>query len=88
MSFTFNWAGVQGVRPIEPKDRSQVVRTDAANLGTAVAGFDRLRANREYADMLGGYDEADPRIQQIERQIAELEAQNAQLLKRRAQLAG
>lgn len=87
MSFTFNWAGVH-VNPIQVKDRSQQVREDAGNWGKAVRGYQVSKANDEYAQLLQDYSNGDPRVAEIQSKISALEVQNAELMKKRAELAG
>lgn len=87
MSFTFNWAGVSTPK-IALKDRDQQMRDDASAWGRAVRGYTVNKANDEYANMLDEYSKGDPRIAEIQSKISALEAQNAELMKKRAELAG
>lgn len=58
MGFSFNWAGVN-VPQIQIKDTTQQAYLDAANLGSAVRGFQRMQANREYGDLIKNYREGN-----------------------------
>jgi hypothetical protein len=89
MAFTFNWAGlnvpvIQGGN----RDYQQTIRADAANAGNAVRGYEQKKANWDYAHLLDNYSKGNPRIAEIENEIAQLQAQNAELEKQRAALAG
>lgn len=78
MAFTFNWASGPSVPVIRGGDRSYQdrVRTDAANYGSALRGYETRKANQEYADMLGGNASE---IASIKAEIARLEQRNAEL---------
>lgn len=78
MAFTFNWASGPSVPVIKGGDRSYQdrVRTDAANYGSALRGYETRKANQEYADMLGGNASE---IASIKAEIASLERRNAEL---------
>lgn len=84
MAFTFNWAGLT-IPQIQPKDTMEQARTDAANLGSAIRGFETRKANREYADIINGRDEALARMTEIGKRISQLQARNTEI---RAQLDG
>jgi thiaminase len=58
MAFSFNWAGVN-IPQIQIKDTTQQAYTDAANLGSAVRGYQRMQANREYGDLIKNYREGN-----------------------------
>lgn len=78
MAFTFNWARGQSIPTIKGGDNSyqQTIRNDAANWGSALRGYETLKANQEYADMLGGNVSE---IAAIKAEIAALEKRNAEL---------
>lgn len=84
MAFSFNWAGVT-VPQIQPKDTTEQARTDAANLGSALRGYETRKANREYADIIKGRNEARARMDEIGKRISALQARNQEI---RAQLEG
>lgn len=90
MAFTFNWAGVQGIRDMTPVDRSSTIRTDAANWGNFVRGYEQNKANKEYAEMLEKYNAFDSKAANAE--LAQLMAELSSLKKRqeeiKAQLGG
>lgn len=54
MGFSFNWAGVN-IPQIQIKDTTQQAYLDAANLGSAARGYERMRANKEYGDLIKNY---------------------------------
>lgn len=89
MAFTFNWAGVN-IPTIQggTNNYQQTIRNDASNWGNALRGYEQRKANQEYADMLGQYSNGNPRIAEIEAEIKQLEAQNAELEKQRTALIG
>lgn len=58
MGFSFNWAGVN-VPQIQVKDNWANARVDAANLGAAVRGYERMQANKEYGDLIKNYREGN-----------------------------
>lgn len=58
MAFSFNWAGVS-IPQIQAKDTMQQAYIDAANLGSAVRGYQRMQANREYGDLIKNYREGN-----------------------------
>ena len=58
MGFSFNWAGVN-IPQIQPKDTTQQAYLDAANLGSAVKGYQRMQANKEYGDLIKNYREGN-----------------------------
>lgn len=84
MAFSFNWAGVN-IQPIQPKDTMEQARVDAANLGAAVRGYEVRKANREYADILSGRNDALKKMDEISNRIAQLQRRNEEI---RSQLAG
>lgn len=75
MSFTFNWAGVQGVTPVQVKDRDMTVRSDAAAWGSALRGYERRKADEEYAGIL----DKQRRVNEIKARIQQLESRNAEI---------
>lgn len=89
MAFTFNWAGVN-IPTIQggTNNYQQTIRNDASSWGNALRGYEQRKANQEYADMLGQYSNGNPRIAEIEAEIKQLEAQNAELEKQRTALIG
>lgn len=76
MAFTFNWAGVN-IPTIQggSKDYQQTIRSDAANWGNALKGYERRQADNEYADLLDKRD----RISQIMARISALETRNQEI---------
>lgn len=89
MAFTFNWAGVQGIRDMTPTRQSNV-RTDAANWGNFVKGYEQNKANKEYADMLENYQAFDEsasntKLAKLMSELASLKKRNAEI---EAQLGG
>lgn len=84
MAFSFNWAGVN-VQPIQPKDTMEQARVDAANIGSALRGYEVRQANREYADILSGRNDALKKMDEISNRIAQLQRRNEEI---RSQLAG
>lgn len=89
MAFTFNWAGVN-IPTVQggTNNYQQTIRNDASNWGNALRGYEQRKANQEYADMLGQYSNGNSRIAEIEAEIKQLEAQNAELEKQRTALIG
>lgn len=87
MAFTFNWAGVQGVNPIAVADRTNLVRDDAANFGSAVRGYEQRKASQEYADILKGFNNPNTsaKIAELQAELARLEQRNEAI---KAQLGG
>lgn len=93
MAFTFNWAGVQGVKDLTPKDRDQQIRSDAAAWGSALKGYDRYQADKEYKNLLEEYNKPDPWGEQnpnetlasLMNELQQLKARNAEI---KAQLGG
>ncbi len=89
MAFTFNWAGVNA--PVIHGGSTQYkedLERGFGNAGAAIRGYKIDQANKEYADMLGQYSNGNPRIAEIEAEIKQLEAQNAELEKQRTALIG
>lgn len=84
MAFSFNWAGVN-IQPIQPKDTMEQARVDAANIGSALRGYEVRQANREYADIIEGRNKSLERMDEISNRIAQLQRRNEEI---RAQLAG
>ena len=76
MAFTFNWAGVN-IPTIQggSKDYQQTIRSDAANWGNALKGYERRQADNEYADLIDKRD----RISQIMARISALETRNQEI---------
>lgn len=87
MAFTFNWAGVSGIQHITPKDRDQQIRSDAAAYGAALKGFERYRADKEYAQLLDEFNKQEgsnpseelatlmAELQRLKQRNAEIQAQ-------------
>ena len=88
MSFTFNWAGVQGINDMTPKDRDQQIRSDGAAWGSALRGYEKQVADKEYADMLEGRSKSVGRVAEIQQEIARLEQRNDFIDRQLAQLGG
>lgn len=84
MAFSFNWAGLN-VPQIQPKDTMEQARVDAANIGSALRGYEIRQANREYADIIKGRNDALTRMDEISNRIAQLQRRNEEI---RSQLAG
>lgn len=84
MAFSFNWAGVN-IQPIQPKDTMEQARVDAANIGSAIRGYEVRQANREYADIIEGRNKSLARMDEISNRIAQLQRRNEEI---RSQLAG
>lgn len=84
MAFSFNWAGVN-IQPIQPKDTMEQARIDAANIGSALRGYEIRQANREYADIIKGRNDSLTRMDEISNRIAQLQRRNEEI---RSQLAG
>lgn len=87
MSFTFNWAGLS-IPTATRADNSARTIEAGANLGTAARGAQNMIYDREYSQMVADHKDTDPKIAEIEAQIKQLEADNARLMRQRAQLAG
>ena len=87
MAFTFNWAGLS-VPSIQVNNNSQNVRTDAANWGGAVRGYNNWKADQEYADIAKEYrgkvDSANSDLASMKAEVQRLRARNDVI---RAQLA-
>lgn len=88
MSFTFNWTGTSIPTIQGNKDWKDRIMKAGGDLGTAVRGYERKQADKEYADMLSEYDNSNSRISEIESRIAALEAENAELMRQREALVG
>lgn len=88
MAFSFNWAGVTVPQAQKAADRTQMTLDLGKDLGSAVRGYKVDQANKEYASMLDEYGTSGNRIAEIEKQIAELEAANAELMQRKQALVG
>lgn len=88
MAFTFNWAGVSGIKDMTPKDRDQQIRTDAAAYGAALKGYERYQADKEYAQMLEGRNASAKRVSEIQQEIARLEQRNNFIDQQLSQFAG
>lgn len=84
MAFSFNWAGVN-VPQIQPKDTMEQARLDAANIGSAIRGYEVRKANREYADIINGRNDALAKMDEISNKIAQLQRRNDEI---RSHLAG
>ena len=90
MAFTFNWAGVQGVKDLTPKDRDQQIRSDAAAWGSALKGYDRYQADKEYKKLLEEYNQSgsenlNESLAALINELQQLKARNAEI---KAQLGG
>lgn len=90
MAFTFNWAGVQGVKDLTPKDRDQQIRSDAAAWGNALKGYDRYQADKEYKKLLeeynqNGSEDLNGSLAALMNELQQLKARNAEI---KAQLGG
>lgn len=90
MAFTFNWAGVQGVKDLTPKDRDQQIRSDAAAWGSALKGYDRYQADKEYKKLLeeynqNGSEDLNGSLASLMNELQQLKARNAEI---KAQLGG
>lgn len=90
MAFTFNWAGVQGVKDLTPKDRDQQIRSDAAAWGSALKGYDRYQADKEYKKLLEEYNQSGSEdlngsLASLMNELQQLKARNAEI---KAQLGG
>ena len=90
MAFTFNWAGVQGVKDLTPKDRDQQIRSDAAAWGNALKGYDRYQADKEYKKLLEEYnqigsEDLNGSLAALMNELQQLKARNAEI---KAQLGG
>lgn len=90
MAFTFNWAGVQGIKDLTPKDRDQQIRSDAAAWGSALKGYDRYRADKEYKKLLEEYNKSgsgnlNESLATLMNELQQLKARNAEI---KAQLGG
>lgn len=90
MAFTFNWTGVQGVKDLTPKDRDQQIRSDAAAWGSALKGYDRYQADKEYKKLLEEYNQSggenlNESLASLMNELQQLKARNAEI---KAQLGG
>lgn len=84
MAFSFNWAGVN-VPQIQPKDTTENAMRDADNIGRALRGYEVRQANKEYADIINGRNDALTKMDEISNKIAQLQRRNEEI---RSQLAG
>jgi|LFRM01.1.fsa_nt_gb hypothetical protein len=73
MSFSFNWAGVN-IPTINVAKGTAA--EDAAMLGGAVRGYQKREADKEYSEMLKGYQNNDA---EIVAEIQRLEARNNEI---------
>ena len=80
MGFSFNWAGVN-IPQIQVKDTTENAVRDAANLGAAVRGYQRMQANKEYGELLKKYRErgSDQRVAALQDELRSLKARNMQI---------
>ena len=80
MGFSFNWAGVN-IPQIQVKDTMDQSIKDAANLGTAVRGYQRMQANKEYGELLKKYRErgSDQRVAALNNELRQLKARNMEI---------
>ena len=85
MAFSFNWAGID-IPQIQVKDRWEEAREDAANIGKALRGYEKREADREYADILNGYEgpstDRGPEYRALQQELASLKARNAEIARR------
>ena len=75
MAFSFNWSGVN--IPTINVEKGNGAET-AAMFGSAVRGFEKRQADKEYAEMLNGAQNNDSEIMA---EIQRLEARNAEIRK-------
>ena len=80
MGFSFNWAGVN-IPQIQVKDTTENAVRDAANLGAAVRGYQRMQANKEYGELLKKYRErgSDQRVAALQDELRSLKARTMQI---------
>lgn len=80
MGFSFNWAGVN-IPQIQVKDTMDQARMDAANLGTAVRGYQRMKANKEYGELLKKYRErgSSEKVAALNEELRQLKARNMEI---------
>ena len=54
---------------------------DAANLGTAVRGYERMQANKQYGELLKKYRErgSDERVASLQQELRQLKARNMEI---------
>lgn len=85
MAFSFNWAGIN-IPQIQVKDRWTEAREDAANIGKALRGYEKREADREYADILNGYNgpntDRGPEYRALQQELASLKARNEEIARR------
>lgn len=89
MAFSFNWAGVN-VPQIQVRNQWAEAREDARALGIGARGaqnrIDRREADREYADILNGYEgpstDRGPEYRALQQELASLKARNAEIARR------
>ena len=80
MGFSFNWAGVN-VPQIQPKDTMDQARMDAANLGSALRGYQRMQANKQYGELVKKYRErgSSERVAALNEELRQLKARNMEI---------
>lgn len=80
MGFSFNWAGVN-IPQIQVKDTMDQARMDAANLGSALRGYQRMKANKEYGELLKKYRErgSSERVAALNEELRQLKARNMEI---------
>lgn len=80
MGFSFNWAGVN-IPQIQVKDTTENAMRDAANLGAAVRGYQRMQANKEYGELLKKYRErgSSERVAALNNELRQLKARNMEI---------
>lgn len=84
MAFSFNWAGVN-IPTIQGGNRNyqNTARQDAAAAGNALRGYDRMQADKEYADIIGnaGSSPWGDDVTGIQAEIDRLKARNMEIAK-------
>ena len=85
MAFSFNWAGIN-IPQIQVKDRWEEAREDAATIGKALRGYEKREGDREYADILNGYEgpstDRGPEYRALQQELASLKARNTEIARR------
>ena len=85
MAFSFNWAGMS-VPQVNAYDGTENAMLDASNAALAASGFERRAADREYADILNGYEgpstDRGPEYRALQQELASLKARNAEIARR------
>lgn len=85
MAFSFNWAGMS-VPQVNAYDGTENAMRDASNAALAARGFEKREADREYADILNGYEgpstDRGPEYRAMQQELASLKARNAEIARR------